>query len=350
MKRNKADIVMLQEAHGTRETNKLWCAEWGGQVVFANGASNAKGVVILFSKKFSLSTEIIVTFFADVFRHIDSLECDFMIIGGDFNLTLDEKLDRSRHTSYHPESTGYILQQIEELDLIDVWRHRNPDTKKFTWSKFDRKSHTLSWSRIDMFLIPSCLMNKVSKCEILPGYASDQSIITLELNLGEQKRGPGYWKLNNMLLQDEKYVNIINEGIDKTLGMFEHLDPPRKWELLKFKLADISKEYAQFKRDKEKWKRFDLYHLLGNMQDELVTSPSLELANNISLVRNEISAYEMLDTKRVMFHFKQRWHQLGERSSRYYFNMEKHNYISKTMYEVRKNNGELTKDYHEILN
>ena len=77
-------------------------------------------------------------------------------------------------------------------------------------------------------------MNKVSKCEILPGYASDHSIIILELNLGEQKRKPGYWKLNNMLLQDEKYVNIINEGIDKTLGMFEHLDPSRKWELLKF--------------------------------------------------------------------------------------------------------------------
>ena len=47
-----------------------------------------------------------------------------------------------------------------------------------------------------------------------------------------------------------------------------------------------------------------------------MTSPSLELANNISLVRNEISAYEMLDTKRVMFRFKQRWHQLGKCSSR----------------------------------
>ena len=234
--------------------------------------------------------------------------------------------------------------------MIDVWRHRKSDTKRFMWSKFDRKSHMLSWSRIDMFLISSCLMNKVSKCEILPGYASDHSIITLELNLGEQKRGPGYWKLNNMLLQDEKYVNIINEGIDKTLGMFGHLDPSRKWELLKFELAGISKEYAQFKRKKEKWKRFDLYRLLGDMQDELVTSPSLELADNISLVTNEISAYEMLDTKRVMFCCKQQWHQLGEHSSRYHFNMEKLNYISKTMYEVRKNNGELTKDYHEILN
>ena len=145
-------------------------------------------------------------------------------------------------------------------------------------------------------------------------------------------------------------MNIINEGIDKTLGMFQHLDPSRKWELLKFKLAGIRKEYAQFKCNKEKWKQFNLYHLLGDMQDELVTSPSLELANNISLVRNEISAYEMLDTKRVMFCCKQRWHQLGECLSRYYFNMEKHNYISKTMYEVRKNNGELTKDYCEILN
>ena len=36
--------------------------------------------------------------------------------------------------------------------------------------------------------------------------------------------------------------------------------------------------------------------------------------------------------------------------TKYYFNMEKRKYLSKTMYAVYKKNGELTKDYREILN
>ena len=40
----------------------------------------------------------------------------------------------------------------------------------------------------------------------------------------------------------------------------------------------------------------------------------------------------------------------GEKSSKYYFNLEKRNFLSKTMYTIKKRDGTLTKDYTEILN
>ena len=70
----------------------------------------------------------------------------------------------------------------------------------------------------------------------------------------------------------------------------------------------------------------------------------------ISKVREEITAYEILDVKRAAFRSKQLWIQGGEISSKYYFNLEKRNFLSKTMYVVRKKDGMLMKDYSEILN
>ena len=45
-----------------------------------------------------------------------------------------------------------------------------------------------------------------------------------------------------------------------------------------------------------------------------------------------------------------RWNEWGEKMTSYYFNLEKRNFVSKTMYVVRRVDGTLTKDYTEILN
>ena len=52
-----------------------------------------------------------------------------------------------------------------------------------------------------------------------------------------------------------------------------------------------------------------------------------------------------------MFRCGLNWHLFGERSSKYYFNLERRKYAQKSMYIVQKSStGELTKDYKEILN
>ena len=48
---------------------------------------------------------------------------------------------------------------------------------------------------------------------IIPGYRTDHSGVTLELTLNENERGRGYWKFNNSLLKDHSYIQIVKDTI-----------------------------------------------------------------------------------------------------------------------------------------
>ena len=45
---SRADIALLQETHSCAKTIKIWRNEWGGQFIASHGASNSRGVAILF--------------------------------------------------------------------------------------------------------------------------------------------------------------------------------------------------------------------------------------------------------------------------------------------------------------
>ena len=47
-------------------------------------------------------------FFQDIFNIIKELNCAFMIIRGDFNVTQSSELDRNSHTCYHPKAPEVI--------------------------------------------------------------------------------------------------------------------------------------------------------------------------------------------------------------------------------------------------
>ena len=49
-----ANIVCLQETHAVKKAHKFWKNEWGGQIYFSDGETNARGVAILFDSKFQL--------------------------------------------------------------------------------------------------------------------------------------------------------------------------------------------------------------------------------------------------------------------------------------------------------
>ena len=48
--RKRADLILLQETHCTKNQENRWCTEWGGKIIFSNGESNARGVAMLINK------------------------------------------------------------------------------------------------------------------------------------------------------------------------------------------------------------------------------------------------------------------------------------------------------------
>ena len=55
------------------------------------------------------------------------------IVGGDFNIILGHVLDGQGGNSKRKDSGKIVEDMYAELDLVDIWRIRNPTVTRFTW-------------------------------------------------------------------------------------------------------------------------------------------------------------------------------------------------------------------------
>ena len=171
-------------------------------------------------------------------------KCDEIIIGGDFNLVLDVEKDKKGGLARtHKKSLQVINSASESLDLIDAWRVLNPDSSKFTWRQRKPEIHC----RLDFFLINQRTFCNIINAEILAGYKTDHSMISLHSNI----RGRGFWKLNTSFLSETEYVNQIKSTIAKTIDEYSQdntVDPGLLWETVKMKVREVSIKYGTTKK------------------------------------------------------------------------------------------------------
>ena len=66
--------------------------------------------------------------------------------GGDLNVTLDPAWDCSGGNLSKNASVKYIEDLCLDFDLVDIWRIRNPEVKRFTW----REKNPIIQRRFDL--------------------------------------------------------------------------------------------------------------------------------------------------------------------------------------------------------
>ena len=375
----KADIVLLQETHASNDSF-LWANQWGNKCIFSDGTSQSRGVAIMLTKNTANTVQEIQrdmngcyvfcklkigeymycignlyapntdcpSFFVDVKKVIREMDAVYTILGGDFNVVMNAELDRNIPHSYHNLSHEIVEELINEHDLTDVWRFNNPEKKQFTWVKC---KPVISWSRIDYFLISHNLVQKCTSAEIESCILSDHSLISLELELNTIKRGPGYWKFNDKLLLDTYFVEQMENYICGLKRVYSYLDEYEFWEFAKDEIKAFSMSYAKNASQKANMYQFNLAKLYSKLQQKLLddeVSPSL--LQNLDKVSIELNEMESKSVHSAAFRCRCKWEEKGERPSSYFFNLEKRNYLNKSMYITRKADGSLTKDYTEILN
>lgn len=285
-RRKKADIVLLQETHSTVDKEKIWKNEWGGRIYFSHGKSNARGVCILIRNglNFEIEKEVsdnngrfillkatlegekvfIVNVYApndevkavDYFKKVNVLlqregidAFGKIVMGGDFNCALNPLLDRSS-TSLYTSMKHPLVQAISEVmktfDLQDLWRIKNPTLKSFTWSHPTK----LQFSRIDYWLTSSSLQDFIGNIDIVSGVKSDHSAITFSFcKQSKDLRGPGFWKFNSQLIEDENYVVEVEKMIGDLDKQKEKnfQNPNEYWEWLKYNFRKHAISYSKKK-------------------------------------------------------------------------------------------------------
>ena len=106
-------------------------------------------------------------------------------IGGDFNVILDPGFDSHGGKPKLRES----VKQIEDICLlhylVDIWRIRNPETKRFTW----RQKTPLIQRRLDFWLTDNTLQEDINQVDIIPSIKSDHSTVVLSISHVEPRSG-----------------------------------------------------------------------------------------------------------------------------------------------------------------
>ena len=139
------------------------------------------------------------------------------------------------------------------LDLIDIWRIRNPKLKRFSWSQ----KTPMIQRRLDYWLISNNIQEKV---DIIPAIRSDHSDITLYINgIENSTYGPSFWKFSGSLSEDEEYVDLIRNKIGDWVDESREIKDPRvTWDYFKYKMRY---ETIGYSKKKAKQRRSELVNL-----------------------------------------------------------------------------------------
>ena len=186
-------FVFLQETHSSLNDEKKWADDFKGRLYFSHGKTNSCGVAIGYSgnKPFSLIDEfkdnhgrllvleveidseilVLINFYNanaeleqistltelnDVIMNIKNVKNKNIILGGDFNLHFDSKLEaKGGKPVLKKKSIAKMIGLLENFDLCDIWRIRNLKKKRYTF----RLNHFSGYiqRRLDYFFVSNSI-------------------------------------------------------------------------------------------------------------------------------------------------------------------------------------------------
>ena len=182
----------------------------------------------------------------------------------------------------NPRYDERVMQKIEcfmdDYDLVDIWRARNPHTRQYTW----RQTNPLIESRLDLWLVSNKLQDMIVDIGISPAISTDHSLVFIKIkdDNPDHNHGPSYWKFNNSLCDDIDFSNALCDIAPEWFRKYNDISDHRiLWELIKFEIRLFTQAFS---KDKAVKKRDNLRKLEDKVKESeinLSTDPSCENKN-----------------------------------------------------------------------
>ena len=337
-----ADIVYLQETHSTQLDEKLWTEQWGGEIFFCHGDSNARGVCVMINiRKSSLVHNVqlddigrsimidltvserrltLVNIYAP--NHDDPVFITNLIhlIENQINEDhVDKKGGALLHTNRNMKNL--LKTYMEESDLIDIWRKHHPKDRHYTYHCKIRNEYI--FSRLDFFLVSFGISNLVESSSIGPSILTDHSLIKLTLQIDADRRGPGFWKCNCSLLHDIDYVNKVKTTIREIVDIENEQNPGLLWEVVKLGIRTETIRYCIQKKRSKNNLMSALERRLKTVQNRFEQTPTDEDKQDIELIKLDISDILQEQINGCIMRTKINWQEYGEKTSKFFLSLEK---------------------------
>lgn len=380
IRKQSIDVIFLQETHSSKEIENTWRTEWCGEAYFAHGSSNAKGTCILFKSdlanlelheiKRDIDGRYIIIdatindtrltlanvygpnsdnadYFKKVFGIIDELPNENRLVGGDFNLVLDLEIDKEGGLSRtHLKAQEEVKLWMENTEMTDIWRKHHRKKRKYT---YHTDYPTPISTRLDFFLTSSGLTPQVHRTSITHGYLTDHNSIRMILQTDKLERGPGFWKLNTSLLQDKDYVDAIKRVIVETVNLNTEVDPQLLWETIKLQCRGESIKYSSRIRKNKRNKVHKLEKRIQELEQNAIIPTNPTEIEQIKKLKQELDKEIESYTKGSFIRSRARWQEEGERSTKYFFNLEKRNFNNKSIRKLKLDNSSIISDKEQVL-
>ena len=144
-------------------------------------------------------------FITTLFSLIPCLDTHHLILGGDLNLAISPKLDKSNPKALTSSNMARALITLtDQINCVDAWRSRHPTTKEFSFYLHVHRTY----SRIDYFFLDKILLPSVKLCEYSSIVISDHAPLIMDMELLPRSERHLNWSLNTRLLSLEKFCNF----------------------------------------------------------------------------------------------------------------------------------------------
>ena len=296
-------------------------------------------------------------FFIEVFKTLAQHATGQCIIAGDFNLVMEHAKDSCNRINNNDKSHKVLQVIFEELDMVDVWRRMHRQECRYTHFNKQYSTH----ARLHYIFVNYALIPQITLSEISIAYKTDHCPIIMQLDSKpDVKRGPGLWKLNVALLECPQTIQDINKVIEEAIAKTTQNSSCARWEYIKMKFIQKLQCIAKQKASKLR-QEFDA--LMSNIKKlirkkELMQQNSFNVHPSESTLVDELLCSEQeklnrhleIKAKGARVRSKIKYYEEGEKSTKYFLNLERVRYCNKTITVLLKEDNTITKCQKEILN
>ena len=262
------------------------------------------------------------------------------VVCGNFNTVFDRSLDRlgSDTADISRESSVALSHLFEFCCCVDIWRYLHPSSSYFTWTSSDG---TLA-SRIDFVDCPYVWVSSVSSCDVIPCPFLDHCAVLFCVSVPDVvPPGPGLWKVNTSILEDEGYVSAVSNfwsSWHNMKGLYPSL--AKWWEEGKSRVKALTIPYCCRRSSVSSQRRELLSNLAAHLKSK-VDEGFLSIFGVYQSVLDELAALD-LDAARVdQIRTRARWVEEGETSSAYFFHLKKKRGADRWISALRVEDGSI---------
>ncbi len=154
------------------------------------------------------------------------------------------------------------------------------------------------------------------------------------------------------MLSDIEYCQKVKDWITSVENENEEdICPKLLWELILLRVRGETIKFSTLKKKLRENIINDLEQRISNLEAKLQTDVNNngEVEKNLKNAKNELETHIAQKTKGAMIRSRTKWVEEGEKSTKYFFNLEKRNHASKNVIRLRLADNSIITDQNEIL-